>query len=134
MYLKEILLENVASIDFLDLTLPFNDDETPQPVIIVGANGSGKSILLSYITDALIEFAKQAYSDITVGQTPNNSPYFKLTGGTTQKINSQFSIGLLEFIDNEQKYCYLDKTGNLDSNSYNEKRKNRFESVKIWDL
>ena len=36
MYLKDILLENVASIDFLDVTLPFNDDGTPQPIIIVG--------------------------------------------------------------------------------------------------
>ncbi|MEA5509864.1 AAA family ATPase [Crocosphaera sp. UHCC 0190] len=134
MYLKEILLENVASIDFLDVTLPFNDDGTPQPVIIVGVNGSGKSILLSYIADALIEFAKTAYTDIVPGQSVTDSPYFKICGVINQKIGSEFSIGLLEFISNKETYCYLDKSGNIDPSLYIEKRKNRFEKIELWDI
>lgn len=135
MYLTKILLENVASINLIDLILPFNDNGTPQPLIIVGINGSGKSILLSYIADALIEFAKKAYTDIVpLGYLPIYSPYFKFNGGLNQNIHSEFSIGLLEFIYEQQKYFYIDKTGKLDHNQYSDKIKNRFESLPSWEL
>jgi ABC-type molybdenum transport system ATPase subunit/photorepair protein PhrA len=52
----------------LDLTPSFNADGTPKPLVIVGKNGTGKSILLSYIVDALFELAKKAYADIVPGQ------------------------------------------------------------------
>lgn len=64
MYLKECLIENVGPIKLLDLSLPFKENRTPQPLVLVGVNGSGKSIFLSYIVDALTEFAKLAYTDI----------------------------------------------------------------------
>lgn len=134
MYLKEILLENVGSINFLDLSLPFNEDNTPQPIVVVGSSGSGKSIFLSYIVDALIEFAKLAYLDIVPEQTPMLSHYFKISGGSNQKLNSEFSIGLLDFIEEDRKYSYVDKTGKLDVNSYRDKTKGRFELVHSWNV
>ena len=97
MYLRECLIENVGLIEFIDRPLPFNDDGTPQPLVLVGRNGSGKSIFLSYIVDALTEFAKIAYLDIVSGQQSNFSPYFKLTGGTNQRVNSNMVLGYLSF-------------------------------------
>ena len=64
MYLKEIYLENTGPISKCRVKLPFDANENPLPVVIVGPNGSGKSIFLSYIVDALTEFAKQAFQDI----------------------------------------------------------------------
>ncbi len=58
MYLRECLLENVGPLESIDLTLPFDGDGNPKPAVLVGRNGSGKSILLSHMVDALIEFAK----------------------------------------------------------------------------
>ena len=46
MYTKRIQLVNYGPIDHLDITFPFEGD-TPKPVLLVGENGSGKSILLS---------------------------------------------------------------------------------------
>ena len=43
---------------------PFDENGDPQPIVIVGPNGSGKTIFLSYIVDALAEFAKKAFTDI----------------------------------------------------------------------
>lgn len=134
MYLKEILLENIGSIDFVDLSLPFNDDGTPQPVVIVGINGSGKSILLSHIADALMEFAKIPYRDVIPAQIDLPSPYFKITGGLNQKISSQYGIALLEFEHNDITYNYVDKTGKCDFTSYSNKIKNRFQNIQSWDL
>lgn len=60
MYLSQIVLENEGTIKAFELNMKGPD----QPIIIVGKNGTGKSILLSYITDALYEFGKQSYTDL----------------------------------------------------------------------
>ena len=53
MYLKSIHNVNVGPIEDAKIIFPFNDDKTPRPVVIVGKNGTGKSILLSNIVDSL---------------------------------------------------------------------------------
>src|SRR5436190_11479072 len=71
-YLKDCFIENIGPIKSIDLSLPFQPNGIPQPIVLVGGNGSGKSILLSYVVDALTELAKQAFSDIVArqGQQP----------------------------------------------------------------
>jgi len=55
MYAKRIQIRNYGPIDHVDITLPFaNGDENPKPVLLVGENGSGKSIFLSHIVDGLM--------------------------------------------------------------------------------
>lgn len=53
MYAKRIQLINCGPIGRLDITLPFHGD-SPKPLLLVGANGSGKSILLSHIVNGLL--------------------------------------------------------------------------------
>ncbi len=103
------------------MSLPFNDDDTPKPVVLVGQNGSGKRILLSHVVDALIEFAKSAYREILVGQESLQSPYFKIVGGSNQRTGADFGIALLRFSDGESAHCYVDKTGALNPADYAEK-------------
>jgi hypothetical protein len=85
MYLRECMLENVGPLEFIDLSLPFDEKGNPKPVVLVGRNGPGKRILLSHVVDALIEFAKTAYQDILVGHLATQSPFFKLVGDTTKE-------------------------------------------------
>lgn len=55
MYAKRIQIRNYGPIDHIDITFPFTDkDEKPKPILLVGENGSGKSILLSHIVDGLM--------------------------------------------------------------------------------
>lgn len=55
MYAKRIQIRNYGPIDDVDIAFPFADgDEKPKPVLLVGENGSGKSILLSHIVDGLM--------------------------------------------------------------------------------
>ena len=53
MYAKRIQIVNYGPIDQLDITFPFEDD-IPKPIVLVGENGSGKSILLSHLVNGLI--------------------------------------------------------------------------------
>jgi predicted ATPase len=66
MYLQKILLENVGPVDKLILEMPFTDEGNPKPVIIVGENGRGKSILLSFIVNVLISAKQVIYDDTEV--------------------------------------------------------------------
>src|SRR6478752_10592640 len=101
MYLRECLIENVGPLELVDLTLPFNTDGTPKPIVLVGQNGSGKTILLSHVVDALIEFAKAAYRDVVVGQSSLHIPYFKVLGGANQRSGTAYGIALLRFSNEE---------------------------------
>lgn len=66
MYLKSISLENTEPIDQLKLTLPFTEKGNPKPVIFVGENGTGKSLVLAYIVNCLISTKQQFYEDVEV--------------------------------------------------------------------
>ena len=62
MYAKRIQLVNYGPIDLLDITFPFEGD-IPKPVLLVGENGSGKSILLSHIVTGLLSAKVIAYPE-----------------------------------------------------------------------
>ena len=53
MYVKRLRVSNYGPITHLDITLPFSGP-VPKPVVLVGENGAGKSILLSHIVNGLI--------------------------------------------------------------------------------
>jgi ABC-type cobalamin/Fe3+-siderophores transport system ATPase subunit len=113
MYLRDILIKNVGPITHFDLSLPLQSDGAPKPVVIVGQNGSGKTILLSIIADSLVEFAKQAFRDVVIGEDPMKKPYFRLLGATNQREGSKFGLSMLEFAIGTQTFGYFEKTGSL---------------------
>ena len=63
MYLKRIHNVNVGPIEDVEINFPFDEKNNPKPVVIVGENGTGKSVLLSNIVDSFYEFAGKAFSD-----------------------------------------------------------------------
>lgn len=67
MYFKSIEIENVGPIDQLRIEFPKEGDR-PKPVIIVGENGTGKSILLSHLVNSLIEGKQAVFDDVEVEQ------------------------------------------------------------------
>ncbi|MDO8790124.1 MAG: AAA family ATPase [Sulfuritalea sp.] len=65
MYLKSLILENVGPIAQLSIEPSF-DGELPKPIILVGANGSGKSIALSFIVNLLLHIQQQVFENAEV--------------------------------------------------------------------
>jgi len=55
MYVEKLHYINVGPIKKLDINFMQNGETIPKPIVIVGKNGSGKSILLSHIVDACYE-------------------------------------------------------------------------------
>ena len=112
MYLTDILIENVGPIERLDLQLPFATNGTPRPAILVGANGSGKTVLLATIADALILMAAPHFQDV-VPQMGLGHAYFKILGGSNQRVHTSHALALLGFEHSGVQASYVEKTGKL---------------------
>lgn len=96
MYLKNIHIENVGPIDEVKIDFPINQEGNPLPVIIVGENGSGKSIFLSFIVNALISFRQQIYENIEV----EKGKVYKLRSPLYIKTNKDYYFAELNFEEN----------------------------------
>ncbi len=93
MYAKRIQIKNYGPIEDIDITFPF-DGENPKPILLVGENGSGKSIFLSHIVNCLMLAQSEVY--------PNNSEVkkgnvYKLLSPSYIKSKNIFSWWRVEF-------------------------------------
>ena len=131
MYLHEIFLQNTGPISECHVKPPFDATGNPQPIVIVGPNGSGKTIFLSYIVDALAEFAKKAFTD-TVLSDGLNTPYFRIVQPAAIRSGQRFSLSLLHFKANNDDLRYCEKSGVLESASYSPSVKSTFAPVWNW--
>ena len=95
MYTKRIQLTNLGPIEELDIEFPF-DGNVPKPTVLVGQNGSGKSILLAHIVNALLQ-AK----DLVYPATPEVDPgrVYKLKTNFYIRTGSDFSFARVDFED-----------------------------------
>ena len=86
MYVKRIRLENYGPISNLDIKLPFDDDH-PKPVVLVGENGSGKSIVLSHIVNGMLEAKHDAYPE---SRELDDNKVFKIRDSQYIAVGSEY--------------------------------------------
>ena len=93
MYVKRIQIQNYGPIGALDIKFPFADGK-PKPVLLVGENGSGKSILLSHIVNGLVYAKSVSYSN-----TPEVDPgkMYKVMSTSYIKIGNDFSAARVDY-------------------------------------
>ena len=95
MYTKRVQIIDYGPISQLDIEFPF-DGDTPKPVVLVGGNGLGKSILLSHIVNGLASAQGRAYPETPEVET---GKVFKIRSGSYIKSGSQCSFGRVDFED-----------------------------------
>jgi predicted ATP-binding protein involved in virulence len=111
MYLTHLFIENIGPISNIELKLPFNDDGTPKPLIFVGENGSGKTMLLSCIVDSFYEIANILFEDV-LPKIGLGYQYYKILGGTNIKSGSEYGLfGLKYEAEGINPLFYLDSEG-----------------------
>ena len=93
MYTKRIQIINYGPISQLDIELPFEGD-VPKPVVLVGENGSGKSILLSHIVNGLLIAKDRAYPE-----TPEveSGKVFKIRHDSYIRSRREFFFSRVDF-------------------------------------
>ena len=95
MYAKRVQIHNYGPIDRLDITFPFEGD-APKPILLVGENGSGKSIVLSYIVNGLMSAQGLAYPETPEVAT---GKVYKLRSSSYIKSWSDYYFGRVDFED-----------------------------------
>ncbi len=93
MYVKKIQLINYGPIDRLDISFPFND-LSPKPILLVGENGSGKSILLSHIVNGLLSAQSVLYPntpEVEIGKV------YKIRSSSYIKSGEEFYFARVDF-------------------------------------
>lgn len=113
MYLKKAIIFNSGPIANLEVEPEFHPDGRPKPLVIVGANGSGKTEFLSIVTDGLIEVAAKHFIDVMPHENGQRA-YYRLLGGPTTRLASAFEASLLRFEHAEEVYTYKSKAGVVD--------------------
>lgn len=127
MYAKKIQIENYGPIDRLEIVFSFNGDN-PKPVLLVGQNGSGKSILLSHIVNGLMAAQSAIYSE---NSEMAKGKVYKLRSPTYIKSGREYFWTRIEFEHN----LYLQELFlKHQKEKFDKKPEFSFESInQIWD-
>ncbi|GLZ37623.1 hypothetical protein [Actinokineospora sp. NBRC 105648] len=113
MYLRQIYIKNIGPISEFEYDVPVDPEtEVPFPVIFVGANGSGKTHLLSIVGDAFYECASIFYHDVSRTTTAGRA-YFRVISSQVRKYGQDASLAFLNFTHNGASYEYQEVTGNV---------------------
>lgn len=105
MYIKRILIENYGPIENLEINLQFNDQGEPNVLMLVGKNGSGKTLLLSSIVDGFFELKRQHYNFL---KEINENKYFKFGSKLYIQSGKDYSFIKLEFSSKSNILRYTD--------------------------
>lgn len=97
MLFKKVEITNVGPISALTIELT-KDEEKPKPLVVVGENGSGKSILLAHLVNALIVGKQEVYEDVEV----EKGRVFKYRSPHYIRSGEHFSFSSVEFETGEK--------------------------------
>lgn len=131
MYIKEVLFKNYGPISQLEIKPQFDNNGNPKPIVIIGKNGSGKTLLLGNLLDSLIELKRQKYSSLT---EVSDNKYLKVGKKDYIKNNEDFSYINIHFEEDQLTAKYHDlmsrishtdfisKYGNLNFEGQNDRK------------
>ncbi len=93
MYLTRLQLANYGPLRNLDLHFPFDGDR-PKPVLLVGENGSGKTIVLSHIVNAMVMAKDSVYPD---SRELDAGRVFKLRSSSYISVEAEYYYARCDF-------------------------------------
>jgi predicted ATPase len=93
MYFNKIEIENTGPIDYLSIELALSDSGSTKPLVVVGENGTGKSILLSYLVNTLMTAKQAAFDDTEV----EHGKVYKYRSPQYIRAGAHYSYGRVDF-------------------------------------
>ena len=134
MYVEKLHYINVGPIKKLDISFMQNGETIPKPVVIVGKNGSGKSILLSHIIDACYEIADVAFSNAMKKTEGIRNQYFKEIAPYQISIGQNAMFAHIKFKQDSSAFEYMYKCGNSSKEDYLKMYDNHISEFFNWGI
>lgn len=91
MYIKKIKFENYGPIKNFEFEPKFDENGNPTPLVIIGKNGSGKTLLLSSLLDGLIELKRKKYNELLEVES-----------------NKYLKVGKKDYIKSGEEYSHIE--------------------------
>ncbi|TAD96035.1 MAG: hypothetical protein EAZ97_14655 [Bacteroidetes bacterium] len=108
LYIKQIEIQNLGAIENLNIEAQF-DQGNPYPIILVGKNGTGKTLLLSNILDSFIELKRLKYDELS---EVKSNKYLKLGSKSYIKSGKEYSFSKITLSDHDNIGHYIDFASN----------------------
>lgn len=131
MYINNLYYKNIGPISDLKIQFRKNDNGVPIPLVVVGKNGSGKSILLSNIVDAFYELGNKAYNNVTESNG-NGYQYYKAISPEQIRIGQNYMVAHLSFQQSNKNFEYLFKSGKLSFDEYVQLQEDAVNQALNW--
>ncbi|WP_142785919.1 AAA family ATPase [Changchengzhania lutea] len=112
MYIKNLKFQNYGPISNLDIQPKFKENGNPKPIVFIGKNGSGKTLLLGNILDGLIELKRQKFKDLLEVE---QNRYLKVGKKDYIKYGEDYSNIEIIFEDDEKTANYVDLMSRIDN-------------------
>ena len=106
MYIKTIKDENIGPIENVKIDFPFAGDGTPKPVILVGENGSGKSLFLSNIVDSFYSMAYPGFDNALKKADTGGEEYYKNISALQIKFGKKYLYSYVTYTDEGIYYIF----------------------------
>lgn len=106
MYIKRIQIKSHGPIESLDYSFRFTDDGVSVPLVLIGRNGSGKTLLFASLVDSFVEIKRKLYPSGILEVKDNN--YFKIGSTNYIKQASNTSKVYIECMVGDKTIKYLD--------------------------
>lgn len=122
MYLDYLYCQNFGPITCAALKMPFTDKGKPKPIVLVGKNGSGKTILMSSVVDSLYEFAADAFEDVASSKGVGHQ-YFRKAARSQVKVGAAGGVSYVRYkTDASFSPEYMYREGTVDGKLFLEKQ------------
>jgi predicted ATP-binding protein involved in virulence len=95
MYIKNVILKDYGPYKNIDLNFSFDEKNNPKPMILIGKNGSGKTILLSHVVNALIAAKQMIYDNCEV----EKGKVYKYRSSNYINSDSLYSFSKVKFTE-----------------------------------
>jgi Cdc6-like AAA superfamily ATPase len=115
MYIKKIRFENYGPVTHLDITPQFDENGKPKPIVFIGKNGSGKTLLLGNLLDGLIELKRQKYTSLIEVE---DHKYLKVGKKDYIKNSTDYSFINIQFENDQQSATYTDLMSSLNHSDF----------------
>ena len=103
MYVTKLLLKNYGPISHVEISPRFDTEGKPVPLVLLGQNGSGKTLAIASILDALVEARRRSFTKIP---DVHEDDYFKRSSKLYIGGNLPYSRVTIEISDQIDRIYY----------------------------